>query len=162
MKSSDATADSRMREIARLDITGLSAGQIAERLGLNSNHVSRVRQKPAYRAIVSALHEAADRDAIALARRTRDNALRAITLGLAQIGRHLQQPDLGPNDAARLTGAALDIYRATSAQTGLAETTHIEVAPGESAFRRVLAEMASMTDEEFAASEGAIIDVGEE
>lgn len=117
-----------MREGARLEALGTAATEIASTLSVNVATVSRWRADERYQAHVSRLLDAQDRDALREARATRARALKVVNAALARGAIALQAGDLSPSEASTLGRMGLDVYRATSAQTGLAETTRSEVA----------------------------------
>lgn len=116
------------REAARLESLGTSATDIATTLDVNVATVSRWRADERYQAHVNRLLDAQDRDALKEARATRARALKVVNAALARGAIALQAGELSPSEAATLGRMGLDVYRATSAQTGLAETTRSEVA----------------------------------
>jgi hypothetical protein len=146
------------REAARMEFTGSSGREIAATLSVSPETISRWRAIPEYQAALSALNDEADRQAIRSAARVREKALRLTERALER-GSDALDGEESASGIAVLGRMGLDTYRATSAQTGLAETTRhaIDVS---TAWRDAAADV-QMTDRR-ALAETAFSDADEE
>ena len=120
------------REAARLDSMGVAAVEIARKIGVDPATISVWRGTPLYQDHLQELMREQDRDAIRQARRIRNAAVKVMGGSLSEAAKSIQASQAGEirltaHEISALGKVALDIYRATSAQTGLTETNRIEV-----------------------------------
>lgn len=118
------------RKAVRLEAEGLAAGKIAEAVGVGAATLSKWRATDRYWSQVEVLMREIDRDTVRSARRTRDAALKVITGALGRAALAVQAGEMSPTEASTVMRAALDVYRATSAQTGITETRRTEISAG--------------------------------
>ena len=115
------------REAARLEVLGTSATDICAAVGVSAATLSRWRSDDRYWSQVERLMADADRDTLRQARRIRDEALKVARASVGRAAAMLRD-ELTPRDAAAIGRLALDVYKTTAAQTGIAETTRQELA----------------------------------
>ena len=113
----------KQREAVRLDVTGALAKDIAATIGVNPATISQWRALPLYQEAMEALYTEMDRDTIREARRVRGAAMRVMVNGLERMA---EFTEMSPQEAASTTKAALDVYRALSAQTGITEESAVK------------------------------------
>jgi len=142
----------RQRQAVRLEIMGSRPAEIAKELGLSPATITNWRKLPEYRDHRDMLLSASDAEALDDARVLRLAASRVLR-------RHIQAMDealeagMDPTEAVPALRLVLDVYRATSAQTGLGETLRHEVTV--TAPEEALAEMRRM----LAAAPAEVLDV---
>jgi hypothetical protein len=123
----------QQREAIRLEMQpGITATRIAEAVGVALTTISRWRADPQYVAALDALQREADIEALREARRMRRAASQLIVGAMTRAGQSLAAGDLSPSEAATIGRLGLDVYRSTSAQTGLVEATEHRVTAGPS------------------------------
>ena len=123
----------QQREALRLElIPGITATRIAEAVGISVQTISRWRADARYVAGLDALQREADVEALREARRMRKAASQLIVGAMTRAGQSLAAGDLSPSEAATIGRLGLDVYRSTSAQTGLVEATEHRVTAGPS------------------------------
>lgn len=120
------------REAVRLDFAGGSCRTVGDALGVSRTTVWKWRQLHAYRVALAELHEEANEQTLADARKTRGEALKVTRAALTRLGQRLARDPEGMSsqDLASTARAGLAVYQATAAQTGLPETTRSEVVTG--------------------------------
>lgn len=116
----------QQRQAVRLEITGARPADIATELGLQPSTIARWRKLPEYRDHRDMLLSATDAEALDDARVLRLAASRVLRRTLKAVDDALDD-GLDPQEAVPVLRLVLDVYRATSAQTGLGETRRHEV-----------------------------------
>lgn len=144
------------RQAIRLEIAGARISDIAAQLGVTPQTVSKWRRLQEYQDHREMLAASADADALDDARVLRMASARVLRRGIRQLEVELDEGLLQVKDAAPALRVALDVYRSTSAQTGLSETSRHEVTL--SAPETALAEMRRMLT---TAPESTLIDIEE-
>jgi transposase-like protein len=144
------------RQAIRLEIAGARVTDIAAQLGVKPQTVLRWRKLQEYRDHREMLAASSDADALDDARVLRMASSRVLRRGIRQLEVELDEGLLSLRDAAPALRVALDVYRSTSAQTGLSETSRHEVTL--SAPEVALAEVRRMLT---TAPESALIDIEE-
>ena len=106
----------KQREAARLDSTGLSSTEIANRIGIANETLSRWRGRRNYQRAVEKLQSEMDKDTLKTVRTLRGESLKAVRVALGHALRELRTANA--TEAVRIGEFALKVYTATSAQTG--------------------------------------------
>lgn len=129
------------RQAVRLELAGSNAGSVAAACGVSQQTVSKWRKMPEYRRRLNALIDASDQDAREAARLLRLEAGKVLRRAVLDANRALDE-GAEATEMVSLLRLVLDVYRATSSQTGLGETTKHEVTV--SAPEKALAELRQM------------------
>ncbi len=116
----------QQRQAVRLEITGSRPAEIAKELGLQPSTIATWRKLSEYRAHRDMLLSATDAEALDDARTLRLAASRVLRRAIRAVDEALEG-GLHPQEAVPVLRLVLDVYRATSAQTGLGETQRHEV-----------------------------------
>jgi hypothetical protein len=117
------------REAVRLDFLGGSCRSIGDAVGVSRTTVWKWQHLPEYKERIREMHAEADKATLADAQKTRDDALRVVRAGLTRLGRRLARDtdgEMSTSDLASTVRAGLDVYKVTSAQTGISETSRLE------------------------------------
>lgn len=129
------------RQAVRLELAGSNAGSIAAACGVSQQTVSKWRKMPEYRRRLNALIDASDQDAREAARLLRLEAGKVLRRAVLEANRALDE-GAEATEMVSLLRLVLDVYRATSSQTGLGEVSKHEVTV--SAPEKALAELRQM------------------
>lgn len=129
------------RQAVRLELAGSNAGSIAAACGVTQQTVSKWRKMPEYRRRLNALIDASDQDAREAARLLRLEAGKVLRRAVLEANRALDE-GAEATEMVSLLRLVLDVYRATSSQTGLGEVSKHEVTV--SAPEKALAELRQM------------------
>ena len=117
------------REAVRMDFLGGSCRKIGDHLGVSRTTIWKWQQLQAYRDQLQALHSEADKETLAEAVKTRSEAMKIIRVGLSRMGRRLGEnggAGMSNGDLAACTRAALDVYKTTASQTGIAQVAQVD------------------------------------
>lgn len=117
------------RQAVRLEIAGSRPVDVAKALGVVPATVQKWRKLPEYRAHREMLQATSDADALDDARALRLAASRVLRRVLEAVDQALDE-GMRAEDAIPAAKLVLEVYRATSAQTGLGETQHHQVTVG--------------------------------
>lgn len=130
------------RQAVRLELAGSNAGSIAAACGVSQQTVSKWRKMPEYRRRLNALIDASDQDAREAARLLRLEAGKVLRRAVLEANLALDDENVDVTEMVSLLRLVLDVYRATSSQTGLGEVSKHEVTV--SAPEKALAELRQM------------------
>jgi|OM-RGC.v1.022725993 Helix-turn-helix domain of resolvase. len=104
---------------------GMSRSEIADTLGIGRTTLYRWLAKPEYSAAMDEMVEELRGQVLKTAGQVAHEALEVARRGVKRIGEEMQTAET-MHDVATGTRAAMDVYKTTAAQTGVAETQRLE------------------------------------